>query len=220
MRVAILWRYYRPMSTIQAARTLLRQAESSLRQLIEAALKDQRYGDVAEMAALADGLSRLVEPTSPRPGAEERLGSTPAASRPQVAASAPKRSKGTRKASTKRTGYPRFVREGDRLVKIGWSKKNKSEYEHRVPRSAVDAFLGKLTSAVKPGRVFEVEGLLPVTDQAGEEVPAYQVYVTLAWLREIGVIAKKGRDGYVIEDAEATKSGAQDRWQDLPEFAN
>ena len=208
------------MSTIQAARTLLRQAESSLRQLIEAALKDQRYGDVAEMAALADGLSRLVDPTSTRPAPEERLASVPAASRSQAASSAPRRAKSTRKASTKRTGYPRFVREGDRLVKIGWSKKNKSEYEHRVPRSAVDAFLGKLTSAVKPGRVFEVEGLLPVTDQAGEEVPAYQVYVTLAWLREIGVIAKKGRDGYVIEDAAATKSGAQDRWQELLELAS
>jgi hypothetical protein len=207
------------MSTIQAARTLLRQAESSLRQLIEAALRDQRYGDVAEMAALADGLSRLVDPASTRHAPEDRLASTPVASRPQTAASTPKRSKSTRKASTKRTGYPRFVREGDRLVKIGWSKKNKSEYEHRVPRSAVDAFLGKLTSAVKPGRVFEVESLLPVTDQAGEEVPAYQVYVTLAWLREIGVIAKKGRDGYVIEDAEATKSGAQDRWQELSELA-
>jgi hypothetical protein len=216
-----MWRYYTAMSTIQAARTLLRQAESSLRQLIEAALKDQRYVDVAEMAALADGLSRLVDPTSTRPAPEGRLASIPATSRSQSAAtSAPKRSKSARKASTKRTGYPRFVREGDRLVKIGWSKKNKSEYEHRVPRSAVDAFLGKLTSAVKPGRVFEVEGLLPVTDQAGEEVPAYQVYVTLAWLREIGVIAKKGRDGYVIEDAEATKSGAQDRWQELPEFAS
>lgn len=219
--MSILWRYYTAMSTIQAARTLLRQAESSLRQLIEAALKDQRYVDVAEMAALADGLSRLVDPTSTRAAPEARLASIPATSRSQAAAtSAPKRSKSARKASTKRTGYPRFVREGDRLVKIGWSKKNKSEYEHRVPRSAVDAFLGKLTSAVKPGRVFEVEGLLPVTDQAGEEVPAYQVYVTLAWLREIGVIAKKGRDGYVIEDAEATKSGAQDRWQELPEFAS
>lgn len=208
------------MSTIQAARTLLRQTESTLRQLIEAALRDQRYVDVAEMAALADGLSRLVDPASARPVPEERHAPTPAESRSSAAVSVPKRSKSSRKTSTKRTGYPRFVRDGERLVKIGWSKKNKSEYEHRVPRSAVDAFLGKLTSAVKPGRVFEVEGLLPVTDQAGEEVPAYQVYVTLAWLRNVGVVAKKGRDGYVIEDAEATKSGAQAQWQELPDFAS
>jgi hypothetical protein len=87
-----------------------------------------------------------------------------------------------------------------------------------VPRSAVDAFLGKLTSTVKPGRVFEVESLLPVTDQAGDEVPAYQVYVTLAWLRNVGVIEKKGRDGYVVENSETTKRGADEHWKKLSEL--
>lgn len=207
------------MSTIQAARTLLRQTESSLRQLIEVALKEQRYGDVAEMAGLADGLSRLLDSTTAIPGGDARPTPVPVALRSQGEGVATKRPKKTRRSSSKRTEYPRFARDGDRLVKIGWSKKNKSEYEHRVPRSAVDAFMGKLTSAVKSGQVFEVDSLLPVTDQNDEEVPAYQIYVTLAWLRDIGVISKKGRDGYVIDDSEATKRGAEAQWQELSDLS-
>jgi hypothetical protein len=30
--------------------------------------------------------------------------------------------------------YPSFVREGDNLVKIGWSKTQKAEYEHKSPK--------------------------------------------------------------------------------------
>ena len=215
--MALSWRYYRPMSTIQAARTLLRQSESSLRQLIEAALRDQRYADVAEIAALADGLSRLLEPTSGRTQDSGQVSPSLEATRSPPVVAASRKQKASRKTSSSRSGYPRFRRDGDRLVKIGWSKKNKSEYEHRVPRSAVDAFLGKLTSTVKPGRVFEVESLLPVTDQAGDEVPAYQVYVTLAWLRDVGVIEKKGRDGYVVEDSDTTRRGVDDYWKQLSE---
>lgn len=216
--MALLCGYYIAMSTIQAARTMLRQAESSLRQLIEAALRDQRYADVAEIAALAEGLSRLLEPTSGRSPDSAQNEPAPAPTRSPLAVAASPKQKSSRKTSSRRSGYPRFGRDGDRLVKIGWSKKNKSEYEHRVPRSAVDAFLGKLTSTVKPGRVFEVESLLPVTDHAGDEVPAYQVYVTLAWLRDVGVIEKKGRDGYVVENSESTKRGADEHWKKLSEL--
>src|SRR5689334_22685209 len=103
------------MGTIRDASRVLAEAESSLRQLIEAGLKEQRYADVAEIAGLADGLSRLLNgrrvlnaphetamPPSPAPAA------TP---KPKAATKSPK------------SQYPRFERDGDKLIKIGWSKK-------------------------------------------------------------------------------------------------
>ena len=39
---------------------------------------------------------------------------------------------------------------------------------------------------------------MPVPDSAGGEIPSYQVYLTLAWLRHVGAVEKKGRSGYVL----------------------
>jgi hypothetical protein len=41
--------------------------------------------------------------------------------------------------------YPRFKREGETLVKIGWSKSDWATYEHRSPRDVLD----RLVAAIK-----------------------------------------------------------------------
>ena len=215
--VALLSRYYSPMSTIQAARTLLRQSEQELRGLIEAALHEQRYGDVASIADMADGLSRLLASSSSYSKETDPKKVDDSA---RLAPTVPltKKGKSGRRGTTgsRQSAYPKFGRAGDRLIKVGWSKKNKREYEHRVPRSAVDALLGKLSTNVAPDQVFEIESVLPLVDQANEEVPAYQVYVTMAWLREVCLVEKKGREGYVISDADAVLKGVDDHWLRLP----
>ena len=188
----VLYLYLMGMGTIQEAMGVLAAAEGSLRHLIEQAMREQRYSDVAKVAGLADGVSRLLQERLLEVGeAEEERESTPRA----AVLSAKKRVDG----KSRKEEYPHFVREGDKLVKIGWSKKNKSSYEHKAPREAVIAFTRHLTGSVQDGKVFVIENLLPVPDVGnGGELPAYQVYVTLAWLRQAGVIQKKGRDGYVL----------------------
>ena len=64
-------------------------------------------------------------------------------------------------------------------------------------------------------KVFDIEGLLPVQDGAGEDIPGYQIYVVIAWLREAGVIEKKGRDGYVIRDKSVLSGELNDLWESL-----
>ena len=201
------------MDTPQEIREILHGAERSLRTLMEACIKDQRYGDVAEVARAAERVSRLLSNGS--------LTGTHAAATTtrQSSARTTRRNNGgmgSGNGKSKRV-YPRFERDGDKLVKIGWSKKNKSTYEHRAPKEAVVSFVRHLTSSGAPGEVFAVDDLLPVPDVANDcEVPTYQVYLSLAWLRDAGVINKKGRDGYVLMAPNLDESEFGVLWAALP----
>lgn len=198
------------MNAVQAARKVLRDAEASLRELIEKALAEQQYGEIGAVAHLADGLTKLIRSNS--------IAADPAPLSTRNTQTSPrKESRGQRKAKSASTKekYPFFKCDGNRLVKVGWSKKNKKEYEHRVPRDVVIAFVRHLGDNVEEGKVFDVEGLLPVADPSGEEVPPYQIYVTLAWLRRVAIIEKKGRDGYVMRDKSIVTGGLDDLWNGL-----
>lgn len=199
------------MGTIQDARKLLAATEESLRGLIERALHEQRYGDVADIAGLADGVARLL---NGRPDSTSISTTAPPGS---SAARTPPKRRGNPKPKPDKLSYPRFERDGDRLVKIGWSKKNRESYEHRAPREAFVAFVRHLCSTIKCDTLFMVEDILPVPDLANsQEVPAYQVYLFIAWLRHLGALEKRGRDGYVLSPS-ILADGAQDAlWSSLP----
>lgn len=196
---------------MQEARLVLIEAEASLRQLMERGLEEQRYADLAEIARLADVLSKLLRGPSTRvPG---QSAGAPTGARPKTSKAKPKKS---RRSALRSKRYPRFRREGNRLVKVGWSKKQKAEYEHRAPREAVVALARHLTGQVAEGQVFTVDEVLPVSDDSGGEVPAYQVYLVLAWLKHEGVVEKKGRDGYVLRDGSLMDGGLDRLWDGIP----
>jgi hypothetical protein len=186
-------------------------AEGALLQFMEQALHEQRYADVGEIAALADGLAKLL---NRRPGAALPARSSPESGTfPHPISALPP----TQNSKQDKTTFPRFVRVGDKLVKVGWSKKNKSPYEHRAPREAVLSIARHLMSSVPEGSVFRVEELLPIPDAAnGGELPVYQIHLTLAWLRQAGAIEKKGRDGYAARPEARADSSLDTLWADLP----
>jgi len=94
-------------------------------------------------------------------------------------------------------GYPLFYKDRDILVKIGWSKSQGGEYEHRAPKAAVDSLAGELMR-VATGKPTSMEALLPLRDSRGSELPSYQAYLALAWLRGGGAIQRHGQDGYSL----------------------
>ena len=69
------------------------------------------------------------------------------------------------------------------------------------------------------GKIFVVDDLLPVHDAAGEELPSYQVYLALAWLRQAGIVEKKGRDGYVRVTDPLDGSVFDTMWEQVRERA-
>ncbi len=207
------------MHTETDAIAILHDAERSLRGLIQKRLTEQRYNDVASIARLADSLSQLLQhrPDFPSPqGRGQGEGEPPipivieSAARRNGSAAPPRKSKTT----IKKKDYPKFVREGDRLVKIGWSKTNKTTYEHKAPYEAVTAVVRQLAAKVTPGKLFTIENIMPVPDISNNgEVPAYQVYLTLAWLRSLGLVERKAKDGYVVAHGALDSSQLTQYWK-------
>lgn len=107
------------------------------------------------------------------------------------------------KPALKRKGagptYPRFERRGDSLLKVGWSKRERAEYEHKAPWTAVAVVAEKVQRKAADGRIFQISGLLPCESVDGEyNVPDYQVYLVIAWWRELGLLEQHGRQGYSL----------------------
>jgi hypothetical protein len=100
-------------------------------------------------------------------------------------------------------------------VKVAWSKKDRAEYEHRAPRRIVSVLLDAIRHKKGEGAVFESQDILPLMD-AGREVPSYQAYLAMAWLREEGIIAKNGRNGYILKPSTATMERIDELWRTLP----
>lgn len=178
---------------------ILSGIEMRLRSSIERAVRENRYEDLADLAAIAADIARVR--------AAIGIGATSAGVEEMPA----KSSVAGRGAPSL---YPRFERRGDRLVKIGWSKQDKSAYEHKAPWSAVAAVVEAAAAKLRPGRKFELDSLGSIADTQGKAIPVYQVYLTLRWLLQLGMMSKRGKSDYVLMRA-VTKEEVERAWQGL-----
>lgn len=209
------------MDLIPRAIALLSETERSLRQLMTDGLESQSYADVAQIAGMAERLAALknssmqypdpLAPASPRVNgmaAEAEKTASLAASRSKQHASA---------NSAERQSYPRFERDGDKLVKIGWSDRDQRAYEHRAPRAIVFEVCEALGKRSGRGRRFKMEEVLPELNEMKEPVPSYQGYLTLAWLRSEGVIERDGKEGYRVKSGSLSTERIEKLWESLGE---
>jgi predicted lipid-binding transport protein (Tim44 family) len=200
------------MSRSAAVLQILSNAQAELRSLLEQALAESRYTDVAEIAQIADSLAQLGADSGPASSDVEPTVSASQAPAPRNASAAH-----TNRAGRPSRSFPRFEREGDKLVKIAWSKKDRAEYEHKAPRQVVDLLIEAIRSKKGEGAKFEAPDVLPLTERKSrKEVPSYQSYLALAWLRYEGVVAKHGRDGYSLKPTSATPERLNELWKALP----
>jgi hypothetical protein len=110
--------------------------------------------------------------------------------------------------------YPKFVREGDNLVKIGWSKSQKAEYEHKSPKRLLAVLCESLTGA--NGKRIMMDKVLPLKDPAtGHVFPDYQSYVCLAWLKSAGLVTQHGRQGYSLPKGIELATSVEALWANL-----
>ena len=116
--------------------------------------------------------------------------------------------------------YPKFFRRGDELVKVGWSRKERKEYNHRAPRRAVDATAAAIRMIGAKGKLFNGDALLPLKDSVdGSAIPGYQVYVALAWLTRLGAVEQHGiRGGYSVATGKQVESAIAAAWPGLAEW--
>jgi hypothetical protein len=144
---------------------------------------------------------------------------SPPASSSASANGASERRKVTRlsKSKTNKANYPKFLRDRDELVKIGWSKKQKAEYRHKAPKAVVLLVAQALQQKGAGGERFTFEELLPFRDRdTGADVPSYQAYLVLAWLRHENLIVQHGRQGYSLAANMNLMDALEERWKLLP----
>ncbi|MEM7680415.1 MAG: hypothetical protein AAF288_00510 [Planctomycetota bacterium] len=210
---------------VQIAQALVR-CEAQLQKIAAEAMSSGDYPAARaglELAELLAARRNSLEPRSPTASATDQHS---VKSTPLGPANGPLRSKTTtrktaaertRKASVGSRSYPKFARQGDKLIKIGWSKRLRQEYTHKAPWPAIRALAERILERTRDGQRFTIDDLVPVPDPVNDgQLPAYQVYLGVAWLRDLGVLHKHGRDGYSVEHASISDKALSQAWDRLP----
>lgn len=198
-------------------KTVLFEAEKSLAAIANEVVKAGEYsratvilGIASQLAAIARGLDA------------ESTATLNAAIRPDKNSDHPtgtmvpngKRKKG------KRSAYPKFYRDGNALLKVGFSKRA-GEYEHKAPSQVVFALTDAVARACEKGRRFTMDDVMPLISAAlATTVPVYQPYVCLSWLRELGLVAQHGRKGYSAKMPSQISLQVRNYWEQLPTRPN
>jgi hypothetical protein len=189
---------------------ILRQAEEALRTVIVEAAHAGDYDSIDLSRRTAGTIKELLQSV-----VSERLASSEPKNPGDDRAEYSRTEQTTRtKAKSARSGYPRFAIRKDTLHKISWSKKEKKEYEHKIAKDAYDKTVAAIQSLSRHGPTpFTAEQIVQQSQQAGEIVPIYQVYVALAFLRERLVLQRIGREGYTA--GEEFVAAASQVWSQL-----
>jgi hypothetical protein len=199
------------MNLVSAATTAISEAESAIAGLVQQAVGARKFDEakqlvdaLAALALLKQGLQRDSDVSTRSEQAREALPDlVPAVSLDHASSS---------RRRQQAEDFPRFHRSGDRLLKIGWSAKERTTYEQRVPRQIVMAVCALMAERIKSKKPFKMEKLLPIIDQDGNEVPSYQAYLVLKWLQHFGAVERRGRDGYVLGPAGLSLDTAGSLW--------
>ncbi|WP_231749904.1 hypothetical protein [Tautonia plasticadhaerens] len=114
-------------------------------------------------------------------------------------------------------GYPRFHREGEKLVKIDWSGKKRVEYRHACCLEDVVLLASRLCQRSRAGEPVKLSEITPLETDEGRPLPNHQVYAAVDWLKEIGLLEKHGRKGYMMPDVSDLEGRIAASWSRLPD---
>jgi hypothetical protein len=194
------------MSIVQEITEILGEAEDRLKRRTLVALEENQFADVEVLAVYSGRLSEIIESSDVQTASPRRP-------KGNGGVAAPSPAKKKRTSTQVRAGrYPRFERLSDRLLKIGWSKQERSEYTHKAPKTAVLSVAATLRST--NGDTYTMDELLPISSDAGE-VPSYQAYLVVAWLRSWGAVVSEGRGGYRAPADKITDEAIATHWAAL-----
>src|SRR5206468_3739421 len=124
---------------------MLEDCEQNLRRMVAEAAGEGDYATVLRITDWAKALAALAaEARSSRPtslnerAVANQLTGVPTENGKNRLALTSAPATGRQRKSL-RDEYPKFFRRNGELVKVGWSKKDRKEYNHRAPREAIDA---------------------------------------------------------------------------------
>ena len=111
----------------------LRDCEAELRKLAAEAAAEGDYDVLARLGSAARAISEIAREWQPDLTGAASQETALHALQPEsgrLSAAEAQSQRSVRIAASRR--YPRFVRRGDDLVKIGWSRSDRREYQHRA----------------------------------------------------------------------------------------
>lgn len=199
------------MDHIARASETLQRAETELREIVAKAAASGEYNSVVQIASWAKSVHDLLS-QKPRKNVENAAftnGNSTVMAQAQKGRTLPKKKRGA-------DDYPRFFRKGDELVRIAWSRRARSEYQHKTTHVVLKTVTDTLSRLGKNGRIFSTDEVLPLRDGQGMEIPAYQAYVVLALLKFSGLIEPQGRQGYSIASTDDLGQAVEALWCKLP----
>ncbi len=220
------------MQTLFKATEVVRQAEGELRQWLVLAAQHGDYETARMLAEWANHLKQMVQQNGsverePR-SVELANGQAPSHAEPEAFAPTVHKRTNTGKAKSRRPAkskktkvargeYPKFLRDGEEVLKIGWSKREKKVYRHKSPKRVVFLVSQALQRAGQHGERIVMDKVLPIHDpETDAEVPSYQAYLSLAWLRKEKLIVQHGRQGYSVPPNVNLTDAVEERWKLLP----
>lgn len=196
------------MNPLNETEAVLEATEAQLREIVKDSLSRGEYADVSTVVALAQSIAELRRTLPGKSGGDAVLASSHSGRGTQVNQDIYHPDKGATPSAALRVKhqekleFPRFERHAKRLVKLGWSSKDKRVYEHRASYDAVEEICQRFAENAGSKKLLKMEKLLPMKTDSGDEIPSYQVYLVLKWLQQHGVIERQGKDGYVIVDGD------------------
>ncbi len=220
------------MEVLTQSVAIIRRAEGELRELLLRSAGESDYENVRLLADWAQQLRQMSQQIDSPNGLPDAGGEP--TTQPLAASIADSSRAGTRvngrsirvkvrrsrkqsKGKAAKGAYPQFFREGDELVKLGWSKRQKAVYRHKAPKRVVLLVGQALQRTAKNGDHFVMDQILPIRDpESDAEVPSYQAYLSLAWLRKEKVIIQHGRQGYSLPSDTDLPHAVEERWKLLP----
>ena len=211
------------MALAPRIKQMIKDLDAEARQELTAAAAAGRFDDLEQMTPIAKEIAVLLARWCPevqsaatgvapeavrRERSEPRQPNVPRATQPRSAA--PKLTK---------TDYPRFLREKDELVKLGWSPREKGPYEHRVSKCAVDSVTSAVATNGKAGTRFAIDEIATSLARAKVtgQIPSYQIYAVFAWLKWAGMVLQHGRQGYTVVRPQTFVPSVEAAWQSLPQ---
>lgn len=188
--------YHTCMGHRQKLIAMLHRTELSMRELASAALADKDYGAASLIADVTASFAQLAQSIT---GPSRRQASrVKGRQRADVSNTGCGEKQLSGQTGAESAGFPRFERDGHKLVKVGWSDRDSCSYEHRASRAVVNEFCGALAGHALREATFSMKDFTDLKGEEGEAIPTYQAYVVLAWLKSIGLVERVGKKEYAV----------------------
>lgn len=204
------------MSRADAAKSEVAKALSRVQAIAEEALGEKDYAGLEKVAFIAGQLEAVLtgclttktQISSPAKVASEASRfPSPRSKRKAV-------SKGNNRKEP--AGEPTFYRGDNELIKIGSSKTGDGTYEHRAPYEVVERLVSQLGGARSSEELVRMDDVMAGLGKvSGREVPSYQAYLCLAWMRSEGLVEQHGRRGYTVPDPTGLQDAVEQTFKAL-----